>query len=1010
MTRTNGRPEMDAINSAIVLLNDWGRVFCDFGGRIFIQSTVLVGLLLIVDLCLKPRVCARFRYGIWLLVLVKLVLPPSLALPTGVNYWLGRYLPATTPAPLISPVLSSSPASLISPAPSAYDNSRQVITAIPFGRAEVAAAGRDIVPLQWPGLALLGWLAVVLLLSALVLQRAASVRRSLRRSHPARQQMIALLEECRASLGVTAPVSLRLTEDIHSPAVCGFLRPVILLPASLPAGLWPEGVRTILTHELAHIKRWDPWVSLAQTALQIAYFWHPLVWMANTKLRDLRELAVDETVVVTLRSQAQCYTNTLIDIAQMAFRKPAFSLRLIGIAESKRALERRIKHMLNRRISKRPTLGLSGLLAIVAIGAVLVPMGQGSMAAPVKQTSVQSVPALPEGIAELFPLTKNDVLERFGQPASIEGPYHIYEDLSFSIPENDVVQITLLTPRYAFGNGIRVGDSEAKVKGAFGADWGLQEAEAKDFLIYEGLGVNFEINKQDRTVMEINISEEYGDPAQLEAYAHAAEFTAQLPLKIAQLDLDSAGMEQVLATFGQPVKYIWGPKTLPADQLPNRFIAVYPGGFHVFMMDNRIVELRFEGNSKYVYAGKLRIGSTLEEALAVLGAPVKTVEGKPIGWSDSDNVLFKDIDGRKGHCYYHRPDHGVRVWFGDYKVAAIYMTRSDFDDGGSMGPFDPEFARLLPERVAALDIDSADLEQVKAIFGEPTKYVWGDKTFTADALPDNYIMSYPCGFSVWMTGDRIMEIRHERNSPYVFRDKLRIGSTLREALDLLGEPAETVTGQKNTFKEKVLYKDIDGRQGYDYYHRPDQKVRVWFGDDKVTAIYMTRGDYSDGGEEPFDAGFASLLPERLARLDIDSAGLEQVRAIFGEPTKYVWGNQTFRLDALPDSYIMSYPCSFNVFMQKGRIMEIRHERTSPYVYRGKLRIGSTLEEALALLRAPTETVTGQKNEFKDGVLYWDINGNEGHGYYHRSDQDVRVWFWEGKVTAIYMTRSDYPAR
>ena len=93
------------------------------------------------------------------------------------------------------------------------------------------------------------------------------------------------------------------------------------------------------------------------------------------------------------------------------------------------------------------------------------------------------------------------------------------------------------------------------------------------------------------------------------------------------------------------------------DQLPNRFIAmVYPGGFHVFMMDNRIVELRFEGNSTYVYAGKLRIGSTLEEALAVLGPPVKTVEGKPIDWPNSENVLFKDIDGRKGHCYYHRPD------------------------------------------------------------------------------------------------------------------------------------------------------------------------------------------------------------------------------------------------------------------------------------------------------------------------------------------------------------------
>jgi len=1002
---------MDALSNAIVLLNQWGRVFCDFAGRMLIQSSILVGLLLLADLCLRARVSARFRYGIWLLVLVKLVLPPSLALPTGVNYWLSRYLPVASPAPAASLLSPLTPAvSLTRPA---YVNARPGVVAVPAATEEIAAAGGEIVPLQWPGLALLGWVTGILLLLALVSQRIASARRSLRRSHPAGQQMVGLLEECCAYMGVTARVTLRLTTDLHSPAVCGFLRPVILLPASVPPRLWPEGLRTILIHELAHIKRRDPWVSLAQTALQIAYFWHPLVWVANTKLRDLREFAVDETVVATCRSGAHCYTETLIDIAQMAFRKPAFSLRLIGIAESKRALERRIKHMLNRRILRGATLGPAGLLVILAAGAMLIPMGRGSVTALAQQPAAQSVPELPAGIAELFGIGKDAVLEKFGEPERIDGPFMIYDDLSFGVEEGTVVSITLVSPRHAFGNGIRVGDSEEKVKGAFGPDWVLKETDAKDFLIYEALGVNFEIDKGDRSVMEVNIDPDYGDAARLAAYPNAVEFEAQLPQKVAGLDIDSADLNQVIVTFGQPVKYIWGSKVYSSDQLPDRFIAVYPGDFRVFMMDNRIVELRFERKSKYAYAGKLRIGSTLEEALAVLGAPVKTVEGEPIGWSDSDNVLFKDIDGRKGHCYYHRPDRGVRVWFGDYKVAGIYMTRSDFDDGGKMGPFDPEFARLLPQRIALLDIDSADLEKVREIFGEPMKYLWGDKTFKAEALPDNYCMDYPCGFSVWMTGNRIVEIRHERTSPYVYRNKLRIGSTLEEALALLGEPTETVTGQKNTFKENVLYKDIEGRKGHCYYHRPDQAVRIWFGDYKVWAIYMTRSDYHDGSDEPFDAEFAALLPGRVAALDIDLAGLEQVREIFGEPMKYVWGNQTFTADALPDRYIMSYPCGFCVFMMGDRIMEIRHERHrggSPFVYRGTLRIGSSMDEAVALLGEPTETVVGKKLEFKDGVLYKDIDGDEGHGYYHRSDQNVRIFFWEGKVIAIYMTRSDYPAR
>jgi len=511
--------------------------------------------------------------------------------------------------------------------------------------------------------------------------------------------------------------------------------------------------------------------------------------------------------------------------------------------------------MLNRNISRRPALGLSGLLTIIAIGAVLVPMGRASRTARAEQDAIQSVPALPEGIAEMFLLTKDSILETFGEPERIffgdqfytldnlpEKYFLPYDDLSFCVHEDAVVGITLLSPGYVFSNGMRVGDSEEKIKQALGPASEFEETEWKDFLIYDQIGLSFEINKQDRSVMEINIKQEYGDPAQWQAYARAAEFAAQLPQKIARLKIDSAGLKQVIATFGQPLKYVWGPKTLPSDDLPRRFIAVYPGRFHVFMVDDHIVEIRHEGGSKYVFAGKLRVGSTLEEALAVLGPPAKTIVGEPIDWRNSKNVLFKDIDGDKGHCYYHRPDRKVRVWFGNYKVAAIYMTRSDYGEDRSE-PFDSEFAALLPARILALDIDSADRNRVLEVFGEPIRYVWGEKTFTPDALPENYIMNYPCDFSVWLKNDRIMEIRHGDGSQYAYAGTLRIGATVQEALDLLGPPDETVTGQKNTFKDKVLYRDIEGRRGHCYYHRADQNVRVWFSQDRVAAIYMTRSDF-----------------------------------------------------------------------------------------------------------------------------------------------------------------------
>ena len=50
-----------------------------------------------------------------------------------------------------------------------------------------------------------------------------------------------------------------------------------------------------------------------------------------------------------------------------------------------------------------------------------------------------------------------------------------------------------------------VGDSEQKIKQAFGDDFYVKESEWKDFLIYEDQYLQFEISKEDRTVMEFSV-------------------------------------------------------------------------------------------------------------------------------------------------------------------------------------------------------------------------------------------------------------------------------------------------------------------------------------------------------------------------------------------------------------------------------------------------------------------------------------------------------------------------
>ncbi len=51
----------------------------------FWQVGLLIVLIGLVDLLIRRRVWPQVRYALWLLVLVKLVLPPSLALPTSLT-------------------------------------------------------------------------------------------------------------------------------------------------------------------------------------------------------------------------------------------------------------------------------------------------------------------------------------------------------------------------------------------------------------------------------------------------------------------------------------------------------------------------------------------------------------------------------------------------------------------------------------------------------------------------------------------------------------------------------------------------------------------------------------------------------------------------------------------------------------------------------------------------------------------------------------------------------------
>jgi hypothetical protein len=157
------------------------------------------------------------------------------------------------------------------------------------------------------------------------------------------------------------------------------------------------------------------------------------------------------------------------------------------------------------------------------------------------------------------------------------------------------------------------------------------------------------------------------------------QFRRGFPEKIVKLNIDTAKPDDVIRIFGEPIAYVWGQRTIEKNKIPtDQYCVNYPDDFSIYMNWGKVVELRFSSHTAdYAFRDKIRVGSSLDEVLEVVGQPTETVEGEPIGWFDS--VLYKDIEGTKGRCYYHRSDQNVRFFFLNYKVSGMHITRSDYN-------------------------------------------------------------------------------------------------------------------------------------------------------------------------------------------------------------------------------------------------------------------------------------------------------------------------------------------
>lgn len=171
-------------------------------------------------------------------------------------------------------------------------------------------------------------------------------------------------------LEVQRAFTVRRSPDVRVPIAWGAVSPVIVLPTD--AGQWPPArLRSVLLHELAHIKRWDYLTHVLSRVARALFWLNPLVWIATERSTAAQERACDDTV---LRSGVAAweYAEQLLAVAKRLRHRsaPVEAVALHAGLRFKSRMHALLQPMASHRSTARSEMGLILLTGLVLWGTV----------------------------------------------------------------------------------------------------------------------------------------------------------------------------------------------------------------------------------------------------------------------------------------------------------------------------------------------------------------------------------------------------------------------------------------------------------------------------------------------------------------------------------------------------------------------------------------------------------------------------------------------------------------
>ncbi|WP_082651716.1 M56 family metallopeptidase [Gorillibacterium timonense] len=350
-----------------------------------LTATIILLLLLLIRKLVQNRLSPRVISILWLLVLVKLLVPIAPQSSVSLFNLVPQGLPIEwnfhqrdalldgsstsdsrseitvthsegdklLPGPASNPTDEPNPAVENSSPPNA------------LAKAMDGANGLTIGSLVWL-VGLLGF-AGYYLVSAMTFR--VRIRESRRLDNP---EALTVLEACRKKLNLRKAIPIYETRLLRSPCLYGLRKPRIYLPEDLVAIADSKQLTHILLHELAHYKRKDLWFN-SLWALSIGLHWYnPFVWFAAKKRKADVEVSCDASVLEILgEREASEYGGTLLMLSRFVSRGVSSRMSLSHFFEKPNELKRRIT-MIAKFKKGSYKLSIAAIVLVLSLGAVLL--------------------------------------------------------------------------------------------------------------------------------------------------------------------------------------------------------------------------------------------------------------------------------------------------------------------------------------------------------------------------------------------------------------------------------------------------------------------------------------------------------------------------------------------------------------------------------------------------------------------------------------------------------------